>query len=318
VKKVAKVVKCSNCDAEIPEEERGKFCPYCGSKLAMDWSKTTVQQGFQYYKRKLSTSDTLSKSYEILMDNLGSIFIYWIVPVLIIIILTFIQQYMLMEMATAFEDVGDLSVIMDHMIRTITILVPISLMSTIIQLIFIGGIVGMAKEAYYTGKTTYKTGFGSIKKHPLGIIGASILITLAVNFGLVLCIIPGLVLCYWWLFALPIIVIEGKNILNSLSSSKEFAQDNSTIKFTLALIGVLIAVNIAGSIISSIFSFFITGDIISLSTEVIITPIITGIVTLFTMSFIGVCITVHYLKGRPDVAKETMEDSPPPPPDLMK
>lgn len=316
------VVRCSNCDNEIPEEERGKFCPYCGSKLTLDWSKSSVssvQQGFQYYKKKLSTSDTLSKGYEILMENLKQILIYWTLPVLILIILSFMQQYALADMTTTFDEAADLSMIMDNLIRTFTIIIPLSLISLIIELIFIGGIVGMAKEAYLTGNTSYHTGFESIKKHPVGIIGASILITLAVNFGLILCIIPGLVLCYWWLFTIPIIVIEGKNIVNSLSDSKKFAKDNKTIKFTIALIGVLIVMNIVGGILSSVISFFFRGEIFSISSEVIVTPIITGIVTLLGMSFIGICITVHFLKGRPLKAEEPGYDKPtPPPPDLMK
>lgn len=311
------VVKCTNCNAEIPEEERGRFCPYCGS-LLRGWSKTNVQQGFQYYKKKLSTSETLSKGYSILMDNIKPILVYWTLPVMLIIILSFMQQYTLSNITTAFEGVADFSVLMDLALQAIFITIPLSLITTILELIFIGGIVGMAQEAYYTGTTSYETGFKSIKKHPLGIIGASILITLAVNFGLVLCIIPGLFLCYWWLFAIPMIVIEGKNIFDSLSDSKKFAKDNKTLKFTIALIGVLIVMNIVGIILSSVISFFFRGEIFSISSEVIVTPIITGLVTLLGMSFVGICITVHFLKGRPPTAEKPGFDKPtPPPPDLL-
>lgn len=313
---------CPNCGSRIPEEERGEFCPYCGSRLTGDRSKSSSSsfpQGFQYYKRKLSTSDTLSKSYDILRDNLGPIFIYWMIPVLMIIVLTFIQQYTLMEATAVFEETTDLSVMWDTMISVYTIIIPLSLINTIIQVIFIGGVVGMAKEAYQIGRTSYKTGFESIKKHPLGIIGASIIITLLVNVGLVLCLIPGILFCYWWLFAIPIIVIEGKNITDSLSSSKKFAKDNDTIKFTLVLVGVIILMNIIGSIISMIVSYLIAGEIFSFSADVIITPIITGLITLLGMSFIGICITVHYLKGRPESSKEPKEPryETPPPPDLV-
>ncbi len=318
-------MRCSNCNSKIPEDEKGKFCPYCGAETVPDkdriptWENPTWDDWYDY-KPKPRTSDTLEKGFKILSDNIGSILIYWLIPIILIISLSILQQYFLMDIVTAMEETTDPSVVFDYLFDLLVLMVPMSLIISILQVTFIGGVVGMAKEAYETGKTSYMTGFQVLKKHPMGIIGVSIIITIGVNVGVLLCLIPGFLLCYWWLFAIPVIVIEGKNIFGALSSSKDFAKDNETIKFTIVLVVVVILISMVGGILYTVISFLIDLELFSL-TYIILSPIITGIFSIIALSFLGICITVHYLNGRSrkyDRRGQERNVPPPPPPDMTE
>ncbi len=163
----------------------------------------------------------------------------------------------------------------------------------------------MAKEAYETGKTDMNTGLDFIKKNPIGLIGASVLLTIVVSLGFMLCLVPGCLFCYWWLFTIPVLLIEGKGITDSLSASKDFAKKNETLGFTIVLILLVIVLSFVGGAIGSAVGWFIPSTFV---TQVLITPIVRGIIQLLVTSLAVIAITVHYLRGRPLSAKQYRYD----------
>jgi len=318
--------ECPKCGAIYSKPDEGGRCPNCGyqahqpeeSKGDEENEQQPQDQRYQYYKRDISLSDTFSKSFDILLKNIGPIVVYWLIPILIVIVVSVVS---LNSVTTNFSNLSgetDPSVILDKVTRVMLLVIPLSLMSTIIQVLFAGGIVGMAKEAYETGKTNIHTGFSIISKYPLGIIGASILLSIVVGLGLFLCLIPGILFCYWWLFTIPILVIEGKSISDALSSSKKYAKTNDTLLFTIVLVVVVIILSLVAGGIGNLISIVLPSDILSVNANVVISPIIQGIISIFINSFAVIVITVHYLRGRPMAAKEFKYESdsykPPAPP----
>lgn len=301
--------ECPNCGAIYSKPDKGGRCPNCGYQVQeqSDSEKYETQDrepDYQYYKKEISISETLSKSFNILIKNIGPIFVYWLIPMLIIIVVSVISYHSVVTNLSNFSEVTDPSVIIDQFIGAMAIVIPLSLMSTIVQFLFAGGLVGMAKEAYETGKTNIHTGFSVISEFPLGIIGASIILTIIVGFGSMLCLIPGILFCYWWLFTIPILVIEGKSITNAMSSSKKYAKKNEALGFTIVLIVVVIILSMVAGGIGNLISWVFPSKIISIDASFIISPIIQGIISIFINSLAIIAITVHYLRGRPMAAKE--------------
>jgi hypothetical protein len=311
--------RCPNCGTIFSdyEAQEGK-CPNCGEPIGPNVYEQPSQQkeeDVEYYKKDLSISDSFSKAFDILTDNLGPIIGYWIIPIIFVIIIQIFSNWVSLGMEEL--DPTNISALMNQVLAVVTITVPLGIVSWLLQVLFAGGLIGMAKEAYETGSTNVDTGLRMIKKYPLGLIGASILLTIIVSLGLFLCLIPGLIFCYWWLFTIPILVIEGRSITNAMSSSKKFSKANETLGFTIVLLLVIFVLSLLSGGIYSIFQMMFTISVGSVPAEVIVGPIISGLIYIFITSFIVITITVHYLKGRPMTAKEykyQQGNKPPAPP----
>lgn len=101
-------------------------------------------------------------------------------------------------------------------------------------------------------------GFGRI----LPVIGASIVVFIAVFAGCVLLIIPGLVVAGWYYVVIPVVVVEKKGIMESLARSKQLTDGYKKIALSAAVglglvVGIINAVFVAVVSIpkSSILSF---------------------------------------------------------------
>ncbi|MGM0510878.1 MAG: hypothetical protein ACQESD_07130 [Thermoplasmatota archaeon] len=291
---------CPNCEYYFQEDK--ERCPRCGFILGNRGPYSRKSRG-------TDISSTLSIAFDIFKNNLIPILTFILIPTLIVGALNVFSSWQTMELTTSMAGEQDFSVIIDNMIKMMLITIPLSLMGWLIQILFAGGIVGMAKEGFQRGRTQIKAGFDIIRQHPLGLIGASIIVTLIVSVGLVLCLIPGLIFCYWWLFTIPILLIEGKSIGNAMSESKDFAKHHETLGFTIALIAIVIVISI---VISGIFGIFTSSQSFGLeqlggsapSVELELTPlfiistVVQSFVNMTLSAFAITCITVHYLRGR--------------------
>ncbi len=292
---------CPNCEYYF-QEDKEDGCPRCGFLLG-------YQGPYRRKARGTDTTSTLSIAFDIFKNNLVPILTFILIPTLIVGSLNVFTSWQTMELTTSMTGEQDLSVIIDNMVKMMLITIPLSLMGWMIQILFAGGIVGMAKEGFQRGKTQIKAGFEIIRQHPLGLIGASIIVTLIVSVGLMLCLIPGIIFCYWWLFTIPILLIEGKSIGNAMSDSKDFAKHYETLGFTIALIVIVIVISI---VIGGIFGIltssqgFGLGQIGGTTTAIefemtpmlIISTVLQSFVNMIVNAFAITCITVHYLRGR--------------------
>lgn len=86
------------------------------------------------------------------------------------------------------------------------------------------------------------------------LIVAGILAGLGIAVGLVLLIVPGLILLTWWCLIVPVIVLEGKEVSEAFSRSRQLVRGHGWTVFGVIIVSV-IAVAIASGVIQSIFSF---------------------------------------------------------------
>lgn len=86
------------------------------------------------------------------------------------------------------------------------------------------------------------------------LILAGILAGLGIAVGLVLFIIPGLFLLTWWCLIVPVIVLEGKQVGESFSRSRELVRGHGWTVFGVVVVTAILS-TIASGIIQAIFSF---------------------------------------------------------------
>lgn len=83
---------------------------------------------------------------------------------------------------------------------------------------FIGGLVRMAIDTVRTGRTQFGLIFSAFDVLP-ALIGAGILTAIGAVFGLLLCILPGLLLLGLFLFVTPLIVDQRRGALDAIGTS---------------------------------------------------------------------------------------------------
>jgi hypothetical protein len=84
------------------------------------------------------------------------------------------------------------------------------------------------------------------------VIGAAVLAGLGIGIGLLLLLVPGLYLLTIWALIVPVIVIEGRPVMESFGRSREIVRGNGWSMFALVLIA-FIGTAIVANLITLVF-----------------------------------------------------------------
>jgi ABC-type multidrug transport system fused ATPase/permease subunit len=101
---------------------------------------------------------------------------------------------------------------------------------------------------------------------------AGLLAALGIGVGLLLLIVPGLVLATWWLFIVPVIMLEGAGVMDSFGRSRELGRGHGWSVFALLLLTLL--VQIAGQIVVNLFAVPLRDSIQGYVASVVATTIL--------------------------------------------
>jgi hypothetical protein len=71
---------------------------------------------------------------------------------------------------------------------------------------------------------------------------AGLLAGIGIVIGLALLIVPGLVLLTWWLFIVPVIMLEGAGVMDSFGRSRELVRGNGWNVFGLIVLTILVLI----------------------------------------------------------------------------
>jgi hypothetical protein len=96
--------------------------------------------------------------------------------------------------------------------------------------------------------------FERVRPHLGALILAGIVAGFGIAIGLVLLIVPGLVLLTWWCLIAPVIVLEGKQMGEAFTRSRELVRGHGWTVFGIVVV-TAIASAIASAVIQSIFAF---------------------------------------------------------------
>ena len=78
------------------------------------------------------------------------------------------------------------------------------------------------------------------RMNTLGVVG--ILAALGITIGLILLIVPGLVLATWWLLVVPVVMLEGRSVMEAFGRSRELVRGNGWNVFGLIVLTFLILI----------------------------------------------------------------------------
>ena len=140
-------------------------------------------------------------------------------------------------------------------------------------LMIMGGMLSQAaltksvSETYLGRDISVGQAYKSILPRFLSLIGASILVTLVVWFGLVLLVVPGIIFGLWLFLTTPCIVVEDCRATDGMARSKALVSGNLGKVFAVGLVSLLIAwaVMIPASMIGSSVALLVGPDHMMLS-----------------------------------------------------
>jgi len=136
--------------------------------------------------------------------------------------------------------------------------------------------------------TTVGQVFERVRPYLGTLIVAGILAGLGIAVGLVLLIVPGLVLLTWWSLIVPVIVLEGKQVREAFTRSRELVTGSGWTVFGVVIIAAILSA-IASGIIQGIFSFL--GTFLRYWIGGTIASAVTG-------PFLAIALTLMYFKLR--------------------
>ncbi len=132
----------------------------------------------------------------------------------------------------------------------------ISMVVSLVGTFWLQGALVYAVEDVRDGRVDSSIGelFERVRPYLGTLIVAGLLAGLGIAVGLVLLVVPGLVLLTWWCLIVPVIVLEGKQVGEAFTRSRELVRGNGWTVFGIVAI-TAIGSAIASGIIQSIFSF---------------------------------------------------------------
>jgi len=228
--------------------------------------------------------EALSGAFDRYTKNFGPFFTFWAIPALIGFLITLAQLALSntkATMATLGMSFG---------------LYGFAFLSIVVQSLFIGGIIAMTQEAMRTGSTNVKTGFEIMSRRAGALIVTNLVVSLIIAIGIMLCIIPGIIFCYWWIFALTAAVIEGTDLERSMNNSKEFSAAHDTLGFIIALIVVLIIVQVV-VMMMTMFGMVVMIATMGLWPARLIVACVSMIMAWIVTPFTYVAISYYYIRG---------------------
>jgi len=108
-------------------------------------------------------------------------------------------------------------------------------------------------HVYLDRPASVSDSFSRVKGEILPVIGLSLVVGIAVFFGLILLIVPGVLLGLMWALAVPAKVLENKGVFDAMSRSSELTQGSRGRIFVVGLLIVALSFGVSAVLQSPVF-----------------------------------------------------------------
>lgn len=148
------------------------------------------------------------------------------------------------------------STALGHGVGVALLLAAVTTVVSVVGTFWLQGALVYAVEDVRDGRidTTVGQVFERVRPHLGTLIVAALLAAIGIAIGFVLLVVPGLVLLTWWCLIVPVVVLEGKQVGESFTRSRELVRGHGWTVFGVVIITMILSA-IASGIIQSIFSF---------------------------------------------------------------
>ena len=173
----------------------------------------------------------------------------------------------------------------------------------VVNIFFSAAVIRMAADVYLHGETTISSGLSVLGGKLPALLAISAIFALPLIAGEILCYgIPTMICCYWWMFSVVILVVEGAEVRESLALSREFATSRASFMFALFLM-LLIGLMVRGILfmfppVSSMLLVFAAPEWFTPFQFAITNAIILAIVEWLLYPMLIVAVVAFYLSGR--------------------
>lgn len=250
---------------------------------------------------ELSVGEVITKTFEIYRRDFGKYFLLFAVVEVVIGILTSILDH-----AFALPSSVPPNTTSAQLVSIYGGFVAVGLVTFLLTVVFFpiaqGSAIKMASEQIETGRADLQPSVRFTASKLLLIWALTILVGIIVFLGFVALIIPGIILAIMFGLSFPVLIIENKGVLDSMSRSRGLVSNRWLKTFgTFLVIGIIVAIAAAiASLISAPFG--------------VASPVVSGILAAFYQPLIPILLTVYFYSNRARLALRGETPMPPPPP----
>ncbi len=183
------------------------------------------------------------------------------------------------------------------MTATLTSLFLLGIVGWITSSITAGVAIKFTSDMLEKGQANLQTSFNFTLTKLLYLLAASIITGVLILLGFVALIIPGVILSLMFSLVYPVIMLEGKGVMGSISRSRVLVSNRWLNAFVLMLL-IGIIVGIANGVFVLVASPF-----------GVIGPLVSGVLTALITPIFAIAITLYYYSMKARAL-------PPPPPPL--
>lgn len=173
--------------------------------------------------------------------------------------------------------------------------------------------IGQAATLYVIGQEFIdeRVGVGAALqfalKRWLPLLGASIVVGLAVGVGMVLCLIPGFIFWTWFAFAAQVVVMEGLGPIDAMNRSKDLGSNSfgRVLGLLLLMFAILLVVWFINNILNQVFQPLevvptSSGPRIVLRSYglYVTAQIVNFLLSVAAQSYMAICVTLMYFDLR--------------------
>lgn len=251
---------------------------------------------------ELSIEEVVSLTFRLYLNNFGTFFIPYLIFSVISALLS-LPMFSYMQEISKMNYMGPPEAVLPRLLNMLLTLMAmafiIAIISWVIGNVVSGILIKSASDIIEKGETNISDSFKFAFSKLPSLLVASLIIGILTVLGLLLLVIPGIIISLMFYLAIPVIIIEEKGALESLTRSRELVSHRWLKTFALSLIIGLIIMVLTFLVNLILSPFGIYSTLISTIISSLIAPI-----SLISSTF-------YYYSM---LAKEESRRIPPPPP----
>jgi len=185
--------------------------------------------------RPLSTGELLDRTFSLYRDHFGLFIGIFALPHLIVFL------FQLGGVVLQTSSGNELSRALIMMFSGFGVLILTVIVSAASQ----AGTVVAVSNVYLDRPASISDSFSKVKGEILGVIGVSMLVGLGVAVGAIALIIPGIILLTMWSLSVPVKILEGKGVTDSMTRSSDLTKGDRWRVFLVWLLFAILSVGFA-------------------------------------------------------------------------
>jgi len=153
-------------------------------------------------------------------------------------------------------------------------------------------------DAYLGEQIDWRSSLRYALKRLPAVVGVSILVTILVGIGTVLCFIPGIYLWGAFYVAIPVVLVEGVGPMRALGRSRDLVQGRWWATFGVALVGYVLVFLISGALAAVVIGVAASGTSRNTVAGFLLNTLATTVGSMLTTPAVAAFTTVLYIDLR--------------------